>query len=400
MTGTDGPTRGVPQEESAPKDHERERLYRDVARLVEFDRRTATVGEHRSAQYIAGELVALGAADVATPTFRTQSSWAPAHLAHVAITAAAAAFPHRTARMVAALTAISYELEVSGRSQWVRRLIPARRGTSVTARIPAGGRSYRTLILVAHHDAAHNGWVWQRSAVAASQWLSRRTGRAVPSHVPALSAMVAAAVPGRVPRLVAAGVLAGSAALMAQSMRSRTTPGANDNASGVAAVLELARRLIADPLPGTTVLVVLPGGEEVGNTGIRQWLRHNRPQLDPETTLAINLDAVGSHGPLAVAYRESLSNPLSRQAVRRARECAAELGIDIRTRAIPNPTDAVGLTHAGLTTVSLLSDEDGWISHLHRSSDTIDQVDWRTVGHAVTLSHHIAAAWAAEGDRR
>lgn len=406
MATTDSTTQSGPHGGSVPETAtieaatkgggEHDRLYRDVAGLVEFDRRTATIGEYWSARYISDALVAIGANDVVVPTFRTQSSWVPAHLAHIGLGALAAAVNHRAARIVGGLAALSYELEVSGRSQWVRRLMPARSGTSVAARIPAAGETYRTLVLVAHHDAAHNGWVWRRSAVAASQWLSRRTGRAIPSHASTLAGLVAASLPIRASRIAGAGVLSVSAALMVQSMRSRTTPGANDNASGVAVVLELARRLTADPLPNTTVLLVFPGGEEVGNTGIRQWLRQTRPQLDPESTLVINLDAVGSRGPLAIAHREGLTNPLSRQAVQRAQQCASELGIELRSRAIPNATDAVGLTHAGLTTISLLSDEDGWISHLHRTSDTVDQVDWATVGRAVALTQHIATTWAAE----
>ncbi|WP_078289833.1 M28 family peptidase [Mycobacterium sp. D16R24] len=384
----------------APDGAERDRLHHDVTRLLEFDRRTATAGEYRSARYIADSLIAIGAKDVVLPIFRTHSSWVPPHLAHIAIGGLAAAIDHGAARTLGALVTISYELEVSGRSQWIRRLIPARRGTSVTARIPAAGESHRTLVVVAHHDAAHTGWMWQRSAVAGSQWLSRHTGRAIPSHAPTLAALAATALPARAARIAGAAALAASAALMVQSTRSRTTPGANDNATGVAVGLELARRLTTNPLPDTTVLLVFPGGEEVGNTGIRQWLRQNRRQLDPEATLVINLDAVGSRGPLAVAHRESLTNPLSKRAVQRARQCAAELGIELRTRAIPNATDAVGLTHAGLTTISLLSDEHGWISHLHRTSDTIDQVDWHTVSQAAALTEHIATTWATEGNQQ
>jgi hypothetical protein len=378
----------------------RDRLHGDVAHLAALDRRTATAGEQKSARYIADQLIAIGAKDITLPTFRTQTSWVPAHLAHIVAGAVAAAVNHPAARAAGALAALSYELEVSGRSQWVRRLIPTRRGTSVCARIPAAGESLRTLVLVAHHDAAHNGLVWSRPAVAASQWLSRRTGRAIPSHAITLDALAATALPFRVARIAGGLGLAASAALMVQSMRSPTTPGANDNATGVAVVLELGRRLMANPLPDTTVLLVFPGGEEVGNIGIRDWLRHARPQLDPDRTLVINLDAVGSREALVIAHREGLSNPLSRQAVRRAQDSAAELGIEIRSRAVPNGTDAVGLTHAGFTTISLLSDEDGWISHLHRTSDTIDQVDWHTVSKAVALTEHIAATWVAEGSTK
>ncbi|QZH69453.1 hypothetical protein [Mycolicibacterium farcinogenes] len=54
------------------------------------------------------------------------------------------------------------------------------------------------------------------------------------------------------------------------------------------------------------------------------------------------------------------------------------------------------MTVAGLPTISLLSVEDGWISNLHRPSDTVANVNWTTVQHAVELTTHIAQSWATE----
>jgi Zn-dependent M28 family amino/carboxypeptidase len=176
-------------------------------------------------------------------------------------------------------------------------------------------------------------------------------------------------------------------------MCSPTTPGANDNASGVAAVLEVARRLASSPFGDTDVLLVFPGGEEVGNTGIRAWLRANRATLEPHTTLVINLDSVGSNGHLVVARRESLTGWLDERDVERALTAAAEIGIPLQLAGIPNATDAVATKQAGLPTISLLSLEDGWISHLHRTSDTLDHVNWNTIVDAVALTEHLAKRW-------
>lgn len=371
-------------------------MRRDVEQLVRFDRRTAGEGERASARYLGERLHGLGAKDVATSTFRSQTSWAPAHLVHLAIGAGLAALRHPVARWGGAAIAVSYELEVSGRLQWARRLLPARRGVSVWARIPAAGHSRRTVVLCAHHDAAHMGAVWHPYAVAASRRLAAATGHAVPSHAIPLTALAAAAIPSRRIRFAAGAALAASAALMVQSMGSRTAPGANDNASGVAAVLALAGQFVASPLPETTVLVVFPGGEEAGNTGIKDWLRRHRRQLDPDHTLVINLDSVGSRGPMVVSAREALTNTLAADAVERAHRAAAELGLDLEQVSFPNATDAAIMTHAGLPAVSLLSVEDGWVSHLHRPSDTVDNVDWTTVSNAVRLAGQIARTWVRD----
>jgi hypothetical protein len=175
----------------------------------------------------------------------------------------AAAVPSLVGRLFGAAITVSYELEVSGRNQWIRRLLLAGRGTSVTARILAAGEARRALVLVAHHDAAHNGVVWHPRTVALNRRWSRRTGQTMPTHFPALMAIAATALPLRPVRIAAQFVLGIAGLASIQSIRSYTTPGANDNATGVATVLEVAGRLRQRPLPQTEVVLGFPGGEEV-----------------------------------------------------------------------------------------------------------------------------------------
>jgi hypothetical protein len=86
-------------------------------------------------------------------------------------------------------------------------------------------------------------------------------------------------------------------------------PGADDNASGTAAVLELARRLAERP-PRRSVLLVNFDAEEIGLVGSSEFLAH--PPIDPQRmVLMVNLDMVGRlrderlyvevHGPRSLA---------------------------------------------------------------------------------------------------
>lgn len=371
----------------------RRRLVEDVESLVSLDRRTTTAGERTSATVIAARLQELGCQEVRLEAFKTVDSWVPPHLVHVAAGTFAAMSSSRVARLGALGVALSYELDASGRHPWVRTAMPQRSGTSVTARVPAPGAKKRTVVLVAHHDAAHTGLIWQRTGVALSQALARRTRRSLPTHLPALAGIIMAAVPTRPVRQAAAVTLLGSAVLMLQAMRSPSTPGANDNASGVAAVLEVTRRLINDPVEGVEVLIVIPGGEEVGNAGMRSWLTAHHAELDPEHTLVVNLDAVGSNGPLAVAEREGLTTSMGKPEVQLALETAQSLNVRLERLGIPNATDAVISTQAGIPTISLLSCENGWISHLHRASDTVENLRWETVEDAVDLTEQLTRSW-------
>ncbi len=67
--------------------------------------------------------------------------------------------------------------------------------------------------------------------------------------------------------------------------------GADDNASGTAALIEIARRLRDRP-PARTVVFVAFGGEELGLLGSTFYVRHPAVPLD-RTVAMVNLDMVG-----------------------------------------------------------------------------------------------------------
>jgi len=77
--------------------------------------------------------------------------------------------------------------------------------------------------------------------------------------------------------------------------RSRIGAGANDNASGVAAALELARIVAAGDRSGPSVLFAFTSGEEDGLLGARALARDLSGALG-RVALCLNLDMVG-HGP-------------------------------------------------------------------------------------------------------
>jgi Zn-dependent M28 family amino/carboxypeptidase len=63
--------------------------------------------------------------------------------------------------------------------------------------------------------------------------------------------------------------------------------GADDDASGVTAVIEIARQLAAGPRPKRTVLFAATTGEEVGLIGTRWYIDH---PVFPNTALEANLE--------------------------------------------------------------------------------------------------------------
>ena len=83
-------------------------------------------------------------------------------------------------------------------------------------------------------------------------------------------------------------------------------PGANDNLTAVAVLLELARALREDPVRGVRVLLVSTGSEESHMEGMRAFARRHFSSLDPATTTVVCLDTVGSDSELVLVEGEGM----------------------------------------------------------------------------------------------
>lgn len=360
-------------------------LRADVEALAAIERRSASAGERRSAAWCARRLGEAGAVDVAVDPFRYQHSFG--HAQAIQFAAAALGRP-------AALAALaSFELEYSGRAQPLRRLLPAGEGANVVGRLPARGRRRRTLVLVAHHDAAHTGLMW-RPALAESG--ARASGRLPFSLLPEL-AMAAMAVGPRRARPVARAVLALAAALSLEVTRGATVPGASDNATGVAAVLALVERLAAEPpAPDVETIALLTGAEESGMGGMAEWMRTAGRDLDPATTLVLGLDTLGAGEPIVLRAE----GPLWRVRYRDAELDLSDRGAGIAGAPAPRRfriggwTDPALARLAGLSAISLLSLRGNSFSDYHLPSDTPGRVDWASVRRCLDLAAGIVAAWA------
>jgi Zn-dependent M28 family amino/carboxypeptidase len=263
-------------------------------------------------------------------------------------------------------------------------------------RLPAQGARTRTLVLVAHHDAAHTGLMWDPRFLEAGDRVAAQSGhRASLALLPEL-AMLGAIAGGRRIRRLAAGILAAALALSADQARSPTVPGANDNASGVAGVLALARRLAAERPPGLEVVVVICGCEESGMGGMGAWMRAEGRHLDSATTLVLGLDTVGSGEPVVAEAEGGLWRVRYREEdVSLAVRAAASAGVELRRWRLGAWTDPVLARLDGLPALSLLSVRNGGFPNYHRPTDTAERVDYGCLEAVVGASAAIAREHAA-----
>jgi hypothetical protein len=208
----------------------------------------------------------------------------------------------RAAGAVAALAAVLQSQDLQGGpSRWLRRRLPQRSAWNVVGQI-GDDEAPHTLVVFAHHDAARGSFIFDptlpRLVFEKAPWLHDHLDRWPPlmGAVVAGPALVAAGAALNRPRVTAAGtaVSAACAALMAHMSRQPVVPGANDNLTGVAVLLEVARVLDGRAPDGLRIVLLSTGAEESNQDGMLAFARRHFGALDRERTTFFCLDTVGS----------------------------------------------------------------------------------------------------------
>jgi hypothetical protein len=105
------------------------------------------------------------------------------------------------------------------------------------------------------------------------------------------------------------------------------SPGAMDNASGLAILLGLSRLLPPQMSDKAHLIFLATGAEEMGLIGAFRFLQAHRTQLDPARTLLVNFDCLGTGGTVSMVGPPRLK---SAGLVDRARNLLAQQGFQTR----------------------------------------------------------------------
>jgi Zn-dependent M28 family amino/carboxypeptidase len=167
----------------------------------------------------------------------------------------------------------------------------------------------------------------------------------------------------------------------------RIVAGADDNASGVASVLEIARLASREKVLPNSVAFVLFGSEEFGSIGARAWLEHPSIPL-ADIRFMINLDMVGRplpNGAPGIGY--SFPDPehtavilpvLQRAALARGVELAPLTTWHESVELLSDSTIVAGRLPAVMLSTGLHSDH-------HTAGDTADRIDVSQIERSVEL---------------
>ncbi len=367
-----------------------------IRELCSFERRLAgTDAERRAANRLAERLRGLGREVEVEPTY-VHPHYALVHAAHcllgvagslVAISIPALGFG------IVLLTATSMYLDLNYRVYLLRSLFFRRASQNVVSpgkRPDAPAR----LVVCAHVDAPRTGAAFSAPRARRLARLERR--RRLPLGpfrilfwsmavlIPVLGLRmagfdsVAVSVVQLVPTLV---LLVGLFALV-ETATAEVVPGANDDASGVATAVSLAAELADDPPENLDVWVVLDGGGECTQEGMRAFVRSRRKEFDRASTFFLSLDAVGGG---FVRYLTSggwvVSFDMDRRLVGLCEAIAsADKEADDRFQAAGYASssggDAVLARVAGFRAIGITcQDEEGWSPNRRLPTDTPERIN-------------------------
>jgi Peptidase family M28 len=349
----------------------REQTLGWIRELAAIERPSASAGERRAAEWIVAQL----------PGARIESERAHGtHLPFVLPSAVALAAGFARSRVAAALASAAIVDELGGHRRLLRRALARRRTYNVIAEL-GDPRAARSVVFVAHHDAARP-WPAAFGALVSARPLGRRPPIAPTLAYAPLMVLVGAAANARTLRRAGMALCAFVVALFADIARRPPVPGANDNASGVAAVLGLARDLTGSSPSGLRVLLVSTGSEETMLEGMDAFLRRHRDELDPGRTLVVCLDMLGWDR-LIVREAEGVlrRHPSRRQDVELLLRAARAAGVHLAVAPPgPAPTDGLAARWAGLPTLLVSSvAAGGGYPHYHRATDVPENVNVETV---------------------
>ena len=389
---------------------EREIQARDwIEQLADLPARYAgSASERQAAERIAGWMRVLGIRDVSilpVPGGLRPGLVLGVHAGIGAIGCFGGGF---VGAALAALAAWSFGQEFRHHRSLLARLIHPPDSVNVIARAGPDAPA-RRVILTAHLDTTQAGWIF---SPAPSGWFARtnRALRRQDGQPPAAMSAPAALLIGAallalsswfggygllftLLRVFTSTALLVTCALGLQWAAAPPTPGANDNASAVAAMLTCAERLLPALPADVELWVVGTGAEEVGCAGMRAFVeQHSWPT---EGTYWVNFECVGG-GTLHYLNSEGMLNRINYTPtlIELARRVAAS-GVfgEVTPADLLAATDGHVPAERRYAVLSLISlESNGVPRHYHRLDDTVGGIDLTTVIRAADFASSVVTA--------
>jgi hypothetical protein len=377
-----------------------------IGELASFERPSASDGERRGAQIIAAQLQAEACGVEVEREQAHGTYWWPLGLLTLAAGLTSLKGSRLLRAVVGGFTAAAVADDISGGSQWFRRAVLPQRDTWNVVAECGDRNAERTIVFVAHHDAANWSLLFapQIPEFFGERFPAQleRSKTTPPIMFPVFAGPLLTLLSGltgsALLRRAAAVFSLGSALSFAEIGSRSVVPGANDNLSGVAVLVGLARLLRERPVAGIRVLLVSTGSEESFMEGMRGFAKRHFGSLPIGATKFVCIDSVGSPTLMqlegeGMLWMADYDEPFKAELSRAAAELEVELVRGLRFR---NATDALISLQAGYPTLMLGSiSRYKAPSNYHWPTDTAENVDYSSVVDATLLCERLLRNEAA-----
>lgn len=369
---------------------ELERIYRP----------SASEGERRAAEWLVGQLRALGTEARIEAADAHGTYWWPLGIGTALGALGGFAALRGRRGLGAALGAIGTAGIASDFPPHRRRLrapLPKRTTYNVVCEI-GDLDAEQTIVVSAHHDSAHSGVVFH----PALPKIADRLGMI--ENVETSPALMAPVIGG--PLLVALGAItglepltrlgtllgAGATAAMAEIGSRKVVPGANDNGTAVVSLLALAKRLAEHPAPGIRVILLSAGAEESFSEGMKAFGERHFGELPTDSTFFLVLESTGSPHLLVLrgeGFLKMYDYPAP--ALELLDSTAEDLGIWLYPNLrLHNGTDGLEALAAGYETAVIAGCDDlKQPANYHWPNDLAENVDFGSVADGIRLAEAV-----------
>ena len=320
-----------------------------INELAAFDRPSASDGERRAAELIAARLRALGCRVEVEEERAHGGYWWPIGIVNT-VAAGAGLLALRSRRTgfralaagLAGLGAAALWDDLSHGKRWFRRALLPHRSTWNVVAEAGDATAERTVVLIAHHDAAHSGLIFHpvlpRIPLKVMPRWHAKAGRSFPLLYTVWlgPVLVCAGSLTGIRRLLGAGIALAAGATAGDGRHRPARGRARSQRQpelGRSASRHRPPRSASSPLEGLRVLLVSTGSEESFSEGMQGFGDRHFDGLDPERTEMVCLECLG--GPTLIVvegegmlrmrdYPAGMRDALERQPPAPAcRSCAA-----------------------------------------------------------------------------
>ncbi|TCC50845.1 Zn-dependent exopeptidase M28 [Kribbella capetownensis] len=169
-------------------------------------------------------------------------------------------------------------------------------------------------------------------------------------------------------------------------------PGADDNGSGSAGVLELGR-LLSTRSWRHDVRLILFGGEEEGLFGSKQYVAALPPAERARIRAVLNMDMIASKNTAVPTVLLEGAPVSSSQIADLATAAATYTGLKVETSLNPFASDHVPFIDAGIPAVLSIEGADSANGHIHSANDTLNFLNWSLPAEILRMNIAALAGW-------